>query len=168
MGLAIMNALSCTALAMPQSGQSGAIGRGPNAFTGNDAGHSGDAPMSITSKLLLTALLVGATLPAFAQGSVQPSVQGSASVQPTVTKIAPKSTSIHKAATTESVKPVTVKPDAAKTDAAKTDATKTDGAKTDAAKTDMTKTDTTKTDAVKTGATAPVVTTPAKPVTKVN
>ena len=143
------------ALGLTQSGQSAAIGQGPNAFTGNDAGQPGDAPMSITSKILISAFLIGATLPAFAQGTVQsstqPSVQGSTLSQPQIgmaKKIAPKTASIHKAATTETLRPTTVKPAVTKPDASKTD--------------------TMKPEATKTGAAAPVAASPAKPVTKVN
>jgi len=125
--------------------------------------------MSITSKILLTALVFGGAAPAFAQGSV--------ASQPADQKIAPKSSIVHKAAatTTDTAKTDVKKPVAAKTDAAKPDATKADATKADATKADATKTDATKTDAAKPVAatTTPVPaanssTQTVKPVTKLN
>jgi hypothetical protein len=60
-------------------------------LAGNEVG-TGDAKMSITSKIVLSALLVGITMPAFAQGSV---AGGSVTAQKPATS---KSTSIHKIA----------------------------------------------------------------------
>ena len=120
--------------------------------------------MSITSKILLTALVFGAAAPAFAQGSV--------ASQPADQKIAPKSSIVHKAAatTTDTAKTDVKKPVAAKTDAAKPDATKADATKADATKTDATKTDAAKPVAA---TTTPVPaanssTQTVKPVTKLN
>lgn len=115
--------------------------------------------MSITSKIVLSALLVGITVPAFAQTG---SVSGAAVAhKPVVTTHAPQ---VHKvASTTDVTKPgaavsagtagttvntgiagstkPAVKPELGKTDTMKTDAMKTDAMKTDAVKTDAMKTD---------------------------
>eukprot|EP01037_Dinobryon_pediforme_P013536 gene13536-13655_t len=102
----------------------------------------GDAKMSITSKIVLSALLVGITVPAFAQGGLASSATGtSITTQKPATA---KSTSVHKvASSTDATKPAApaasvntgvssstkpaAKPELGKTDSAKIESVKPTG-----------------------------------------
>lgn len=70
--------------------------------------------MSITSKLLASALLIGVSLPAFAQGSSAVTIGQTApqtqTIAPKVAKPAVKHSLVHKVATTETVKTDAAKP----------------------------------------------------------
>lgn len=122
--------------------------------------------MTIASKILMSALLVGLSVPAFAQG---PTTTGSTTAPAVATT---KPVTVHKASspvdvTKPAAKPIDTKATTAKTDAMKTDAMKPDAVKPDMAKGATVSNGTT----VTTGITKPAVpmtASPAAPVIKTN
>jgi hypothetical protein len=121
--------MSCVAAAAPQLCRSTALTVRLNQVVGNEADTRRRSSMSITSKILMSALLVGFSVPAFAQGGA--ATTGSAPADSTQ-KLAPAQPHAGAPKTTGSME--TTKPMSGKTSAVKPDTSKSVGGATGSAK----------------------------------